>query len=49
MAFGVRLDDVDTEWVPGAWELPAAAERLLATERRDGANATVDGHQGPRR
>ena len=32
---GVRLDDVDIVWVPGAWELPAAAERLLASERYD--------------
>ncbi|MDA1081282.1 MAG: 6,7-dimethyl-8-ribityllumazine synthase [Gemmatimonadetes bacterium] len=32
---GVKLDDIDTVWVPGAWELPAAAERLLATERYD--------------
>ena len=32
---GVRLEDVDVVRVPGAWELPAAAERLLATERYD--------------
>ena len=32
---GVRLQDVDVVWVPGAWELPAAAERLLAAERYD--------------
>ncbi len=32
---GVRLDDVDVVWVPGAWELPAAAERLLTAERYD--------------
>src|SRR5918912_3365289 len=30
---GARLDDVDVVWVPGAWELPAAARRLLASER----------------
>lgn len=32
---GVALDDIDVVRVPGAWELPAAAERLLATERYD--------------
>ena len=32
---GVRLDDVDVVWVPGAWELPAAAERLLRSDRYD--------------
>ena len=32
---GVRADDVDFVWVPGAWELPIAARRLLATERYD--------------
>jgi 6,7-dimethyl-8-ribityllumazine synthase len=30
---GTALDDVDIVWVPGAWELPAAARALLATER----------------
>lgn len=32
---GVAGDDVDIVWVPGAWELPAAARRLLASERYD--------------
>jgi len=32
---GVRFQDVDVVWVPGAWELPAAAERLLALELYD--------------
>ena len=32
---GTAADDVDVVWVPGAWELPAAARRLLATERYD--------------
>ena len=32
---GAAADDVDVVWVPGAWELPAAARRLLATERYD--------------
>jgi 6,7-dimethyl-8-ribityllumazine synthase len=27
--------DVDVVWVPGAWELPIAARRLLATDRYD--------------
>jgi len=32
---GAAADDVDLIWVPGAWELPAAISRLLATERYD--------------
>src|SRR3954452_2197598 len=32
---GTAADAVDLVWVPGAWELPAAARRLLATERYD--------------
>jgi 6,7-dimethyl-8-ribityllumazine synthase len=27
------FDDVDVVWVPGAWELPAAARLLLSSER----------------
>jgi 6,7-dimethyl-8-ribityllumazine synthase len=30
---GAAADDVDVVWVPGAWELPLAARRLLASER----------------
>ncbi|MGQ0646230.1 MAG: 6,7-dimethyl-8-ribityllumazine synthase [Gemmatimonadaceae bacterium] len=30
---GVALDDVDVIWVPGAWELPVAARRLLSSDR----------------
>jgi 6,7-dimethyl-8-ribityllumazine synthase len=30
---GVAADDVDMVWVPGAWELPAAARRLMTTDR----------------
>src|SRR3954463_14984803 len=33
---GVAADDVDLVWVPGAWELPAATRRLLASERYNG-------------
>ena len=33
---GASADDVDVVWVPGAWELPLAARRLLITERYDG-------------
>ena len=36
---GVAVDDVDLFWVPGAWELPAAVRRVLATERYDGVVA----------
>jgi 6,7-dimethyl-8-ribityllumazine synthase len=32
---GVLFEDVDLVWVPGAWELPAAARRVLVTERND--------------
>ena len=32
---GVAADNIDLVWVPGAWELPAAARRLLASERYD--------------
>jgi 6,7-dimethyl-8-ribityllumazine synthase len=30
---GATFEDVDVVWVPGAWELPAAARFLLASER----------------
>ena len=30
---GTAFDDVDVIWVPGAWELPTAVRRALATER----------------
>jgi 6,7-dimethyl-8-ribityllumazine synthase len=33
---GVEADNVDVVWVPGAWELPLAARRLLASERYHG-------------
>ena len=32
---GVAFDDVDVVWVPGAWELPIAVRRAMATERYD--------------
>jgi 6,7-dimethyl-8-ribityllumazine synthase len=32
---GGNRADVDVMWVPGAWELPAGARALLATERYD--------------
>jgi len=32
---GASPEDIDVVWVPGAWELPAAARRLLSTERYD--------------
>jgi 6,7-dimethyl-8-ribityllumazine synthase len=32
---GAVFEDVDLVWVPGAWELPAAARRVLGTERYD--------------
>lgn len=33
---GATYDDVDLVWVPGAWELPGAARRLMSGERYDG-------------
>ena len=33
---GVALDDIDVVWVPGAWELPMAVRRLLASDRYQG-------------
>src|SRR3954468_11718202 len=30
---GVALEDIDIVWVPGAWELPMAVRRLLASDR----------------
>lgn len=32
---GAAFEDVDVVWVPGAWELPAATRRVLASERYD--------------
>ena len=36
---GVALDDIDVVWVPGAWELPMAVRRLLASDRYQGVIA----------
>ncbi|HMA20145.1 MAG TPA: 6,7-dimethyl-8-ribityllumazine synthase [Gemmatimonadaceae bacterium] len=30
---GAAFDDIDVIWVPGAWELPIAVRRAMATER----------------
>ena len=30
---GAAFEDIDLVWVPGAWELPAAARRLLSSDR----------------
>ena len=32
---GVRFDDIDVLWVPGAWELPLAVRGAMATEHYD--------------
>jgi 6,7-dimethyl-8-ribityllumazine synthase len=32
---GATRENIDLVWVPGAWELPLAARRLLATDRYD--------------
>lgn len=34
---GVAFDDIDVLWVPGAWELPVAVRRALATGKYDAA------------
>ena len=36
---GALFDDIDVLWVPGAWEIPVAVRRALATERYDAAVA----------
>jgi 6,7-dimethyl-8-ribityllumazine synthase len=36
---GVAMTDVDVLWVPGAWELPVAVRRALASGRYDAAVA----------
>jgi 6,7-dimethyl-8-ribityllumazine synthase len=36
---GAHFDDVDVLWVPGAWELPMAVRRVLASGRYDGVVA----------
>jgi 6,7-dimethyl-8-ribityllumazine synthase len=30
---GVSADDIDLAWVPGAWELPAVARKMLMSDR----------------
>ena len=30
---GVADDSIDIAWVPGAWEIPAAAQRMAVTQR----------------
>lgn len=36
---GVNFDDIDVIWVPGAWELPVAVRKALASGRYDGVVA----------
>jgi 6,7-dimethyl-8-ribityllumazine synthase len=36
---GVRADDIDVIWVPGAWELPIAVRRALSMDRYHGVVA----------
>jgi len=36
---GVAFDDIDVLWVPGAWEVPFAVRRALASDRYDTAVA----------
>lgn len=36
---GVAEDDIDTFWVPGAWELPPVAKRAAKAGRYDGVIA----------
>jgi 6,7-dimethyl-8-ribityllumazine synthase len=37
VAKGVAFDDIEVLWVPGAWELPVAVRRALATGKYDAA------------
>lgn len=37
VAKGAAFDDIDVLWVPGAWELPVAVRRALATGKYDAA------------
>lgn len=32
---GVKFEDIDIVWVPGAWELPVAVQQALDSERYD--------------
>ncbi len=32
---GISNDDIFTAWVPGSWEIPLAAQRLLETDKWD--------------
>ncbi|MFN5581153.1 6,7-dimethyl-8-ribityllumazine synthase [Gemmatimonas sp.] len=43
---GVAFDDVDVLWVPGAWELPVAVRRALATGRYDAVVVVGAGVRG---
>jgi 6,7-dimethyl-8-ribityllumazine synthase len=36
VARGVAESDVDIAWVPGAWEIPLAAERMVRSQRYAG-------------
>src|ERR1051325_5766329 len=36
---GTAFDDVDVVWVPGAWEIPGALRRAVASERYHAAVA----------
>jgi 6,7-dimethyl-8-ribityllumazine synthase len=36
---GTAFEDIDVLWVPGAWEIPIALRRALATERYEAAVA----------
>lgn len=36
---GVAESDIDTAWVPGAWELPPVVKRLALSDRYDGVVA----------
>ena len=32
---GIAVNDIFTAWVPGSWEIPLAAQRLLETDNWD--------------
>ena len=43
---GVNLDTVDMAWVPGAFEIPLAAQKMAESGRDDAAHLSGSGYPG---